>query len=104
MMKHDGGQHDIELSVGKRKFLGKRFSENDFDANLSRFLLCSGNHLRRGVHVVNRSSCSDLLFCCKSKGSSIAAHVQNRLTWSKMRQMKHSFTKGSLLAERYQPD
>src|SRR5215475_9131102 len=104
MMKHDGGQHDIELRVRKRKLLGKRFFENDFDAGLSRFFLCPGNHLRRGVHAVNRPCCPDLPFCRKSKRSSTAAHVQNRLARLKMRQMKQPLAEGPLSAERSQPD
>src|SRR5215510_9745784 len=75
MMKHYGGQHDVELSVGKRQRLSHCFFENDFNAGLSRFLLRPGNHLQRGIQSVDHACRPDLSFGGNNQSSCTAAHV-----------------------------
>jgi hypothetical protein len=59
VMQHHGGQHGVELPVGKRQRFGQRVLEGHVLIGLFRLLRCARNHLRRCIDSLNGACRAD---------------------------------------------
>lgn len=104
VMKHDRGEHGIEMGVRKRQSLSKSLSELDLDACRRRLLPRPRYHLRRGIDSTDDARRSDMSSGRNRKSASSATHIQNFIARFKASQLNLSFTKGSLVAAHKEPD